>query len=171
MHISTDYLRTAFDPEQRQYNLDRARHKLRDLHFDTIVVRGVSGLVFGSMLALAMQKGVTVVRKPGESTHSNYGVEGLIPDTHLDRWLIVDDFISTGSTMRAIVERMDFAPGLVGIYLFAHDRLCLFPFDMDPDTEELVCGHILEPIWERYILKNGRENRGLCHNPDWSYEI
>lgn len=77
---------------------------VKDL-FDSIVVRGVSGLIVGSPVALALGKPVVIVRKPGVSSHAHTLVSNA---WHVGgRYVIVDDFVSMGNTMRAIQDAID----------------------------------------------------------------
>lgn len=81
-----------------QRNVDAASDLLEDLDFDTIVCMGISGLIFSSPLAMAMDKHLLVVRKDVDSSHGKFIAEG-----HLGRrWLFVDDFISGGTTFKNV---------------------------------------------------------------------
>jgi phosphoribosylpyrophosphate synthetase len=153
MEIQSDYLNKVFDLERRGYYLERAVANLKNsnVEFRTIVVRGVSGLVFGSMLAHTMGKGLTVVRKPNDSSHSPHLVEGLLPESPYDKWLIVDDFISTGATIYSIVKAMDFRPGWIGIYLFSQDKLHILPDGYCDEIEPVYLDYLeRNPLWEEW---------------------
>ena len=71
--------------------------------FDAIAVRGISGLLVGVPLALRLDKQLIVVRKPKDDTHSPYMVEGYAAG---ERYLIVDDFVSTGATVKEIQKAL-----------------------------------------------------------------
>jgi len=79
---------------------DAIRH-LKPIHadYDTIAVRGVSGLTVGSILAHMLQKHLIIVRKDGESSHGK-PVEGVVNS----RYIIVDDFEVSGNTVNVINE-------------------------------------------------------------------
>jgi adenine/guanine phosphoribosyltransferase-like PRPP-binding protein len=90
-------------------NPARAKHTVRqvirmvralNLKFDAIACRGVSGLLIAPIVAMRLNKTIIVVRK-GEQTHSMQAVEG---DHGAKRYLILDDFIDGGDTVRAIVQ-------------------------------------------------------------------
>jgi orotate phosphoribosyltransferase len=73
----------------------RARAALKDVPFDTFVVRGMSGAIAGGMLARSMRKNLFVVRKEDDNTHDGtqpFGVMGT------QGWVFLDDFISSGNT-------------------------------------------------------------------------
>lgn len=90
----TGYLERAFEePEQLEA---AARERLAKVDFDTMIGRGLSGTLVIPWLARAMGKHWAIVRKPGESSHSTRRVEGVIGQ----RWIFVDDFISSGQTRR-----------------------------------------------------------------------
>ena len=78
------------------------------LDFDAIAVRGTSGLLVGTMIAAMMNKSLVVVKKPNDGTHSGYEVEGasVAFEEHGKalRYIIVDDLVSSGSTVQAIVN-------------------------------------------------------------------
>jgi orotate phosphoribosyltransferase len=67
-----------------------------------IVMRGVSGMAVGMVLAAKLGCAYAVVRKPDEDTHSWRDIEGTIPGT--GQVVIVDDFVAEGDTMVATVE-------------------------------------------------------------------
>lgn len=75
----------------------------RAREFDAIAVCGVSGLSIGAILAHLLDKHLVVVRKDSESSH---GGRCEYPDSNLLRVLIVDDFVSTGGTVYAILNRL-----------------------------------------------------------------
>lgn len=129
MDIDSAYLTDVFNRPERLQLMRNARKILRRVDFDTIVVRGVSGIVFGSILAHKMRKGLTVIRKPGEGTHSHLIVEGSIPGPN-DRWIILDDFVCTGATLIRIIEDLGYRPGWAGVYLFkCNTGFVPYPFE------------------------------------------
>jgi adenine/guanine phosphoribosyltransferase-like PRPP-binding protein len=80
----------------------------------------VSGALIAPAIAHKMGKGLIVVRKKGDDTHSARKIEG-----HFDqcRYVIVDDFICTGKTLKFIAQSIAANGGvesdLVGIYQYA----------------------------------------------------
>ena len=82
----------------------KALAKSKKLDFDTIVFRGISGAIWGTAMAMALNKNMAVVRKPNDDTHSS----GIKVEGHkkIHRYLIVDDFTSTGHTVREILKQM-----------------------------------------------------------------
>jgi adenine/guanine phosphoribosyltransferase-like PRPP-binding protein len=93
------------------------------ISFKAIAFRGVSGALFGPCLAAEMKRGLIVVRKSlgdEESTHSGHKVEGMI----CDKYIIVDDFISSGNTVSVIENKIkEFNPEarLVAVVTFLSD--------------------------------------------------
>lgn len=110
------YLLDAMHKDRRGETIARAIRDLSGVEFGTIAVRGVSGLLIGPILAERLSKQICVVRKPGEDRHSGYEVEGK-PE---GAYIIVDDLIDSGSTVRAIVAAMqaayDTPPTCAGFY-------------------------------------------------------
>lgn len=82
-----------------------ARRALADVDFDTFVVRGMSGAIAGGVLAHSMKKNLFVVRKDDDDSHDGNRPFGMMGD----RWLFLDDFISSGATFwkvyHSITER------------------------------------------------------------------
>ena len=108
--IISRYLSWFLDPETLKEFVKRSALILRRYDFQCIAFRGVSGALSGPPLAFKMNKTVIVVRKSKyeEKNHSRMLVEG---DRAVKRYVIVDDFISSGATAREIVKRIsEFAP-------------------------------------------------------------
>lgn len=102
------YLQSFFRIDKRRKLLRRGVKALRPMKFDSIAVRGVSGLTFGSALAAYLNKKIAVVRK-GETRHSEYMVESV---GTVGTYVIVDDLIDLGGTVNAIVDAIrDTEPG------------------------------------------------------------
>jgi orotate phosphoribosyltransferase len=74
---------------------------LSKYEYDAIAVRGISGLMLGPTLSVLCDKSLIVVRKHDEDRHSTNVCEG---DRGAKRYIIVDDFISDGDTVRAIYK-------------------------------------------------------------------
>jgi adenine/guanine phosphoribosyltransferase-like PRPP-binding protein len=83
-----------------------AAKTLRKYEFDAIAFTGMSGALLAPTLALRLEKNLLMVRKPGDS-HSGMRVEG---DKAALRYVIVDDFMASGRTVRTILKEVaDFA--------------------------------------------------------------
>ena len=67
--------------------------------FDSIVCCGTSGLLVAPQIAEILDKPIVVVRKD-QKCYSDFFVEGVAPN----RYIIVDDFICTGNTIRYIMD-------------------------------------------------------------------
>jgi len=123
--ITTDYLGSVFCREKFAQTVDRSEKDIRDWiakgnDFDCIAFTGVSGAALAFPLALRLNKGLLCIRKEGSGSHSLYDIEG---DFSGDRYIIVDDFVDTGSTVEKIhsdLERNRATDDieLVGIYLY-----------------------------------------------------
>ncbi len=88
------------------------------MDFDAIVVQGMSGAIIGSVVAHMLSKHIVVVRKPGEDHHGSNQVVGL---EGAYKYLILDDMISSGTTVLRIVDSMTHyrhKAKLVGMYLY-----------------------------------------------------
>lgn len=98
--------------------------------FDSIVVRGNSGLLVGSPVSLRLNKPIVIVRKPRDNSHSEE--MKVINQYNLgDRYIFLDDFISSGDTLIATWEEInkwfknrDKIPEIVGGYLYRDRKWC-----------------------------------------------
>lgn len=123
MEIRTDYLTCVFDPVAFRTRVNEAIGLLTEFRkhtpFDAIAFTGVSGAALAFPLSFALGIPLLCVRKQGESSHSPYKVEG---DYSAERYVIVDDFISSGSTVNRIQDDIESeisgVPELVGLYLY-----------------------------------------------------
>ena len=110
-----EYLAKALERDQIDEAVGDCKAALKGKRFDTLVFRGVSGMLVGAIVAAEMNKEVIIVRKhTDEFTHSTRSTEGHVA---AKRYVILDDFISTGLTVRTIIEAVHgFAPNakLVG---------------------------------------------------------
>lgn len=90
------------------------------IDFDTIAVTGISGITVGLPASLRLNKQITIIRKEGEKNHSWHKYEGLYGEF---RYIIVDDGIGSGNTVKSIGEVLrnesrENNPILKGIFLY-----------------------------------------------------
>lgn len=81
----------AWDSDREEY----IRKVMPAVEFDTVVASGLSGTLVLPLLARHFKCHYLAVRKPKDGTHSTYPAEGVLGE----RWLFVDDFVSTGRTL------------------------------------------------------------------------
>lgn len=97
----TSYLtKPLLHPDQL---IEDCRGWLKTIKCDTLVGRGMSGAIAVPLLARHFGKHWAVVRKPKDETHSEYKIEGEIGE----RWLFVDDLLSTGNTLDQTVRTVE----------------------------------------------------------------
>ena len=118
----TYYLEHLIRTKNLQETITRAIAVLRKHDFDALAFRGASGMLLGVPLAVALDKTMIMVRKDTQGTcHSSYPVEG---DAAAKRYVIVDDLIRTGATVRAILAAVQvFAPQAECIGAILSDNL------------------------------------------------
>lgn len=107
--------------------LSAAIEDLEGVHFDTMVGVGLSGALVVPRLARDLGKHWAIVRKPGDSKHARYLVEGTIGSD----WLFVDDCMESGETWVLVQEQMlqhidthcdeRFTTQYVGTYTYSWD--------------------------------------------------
>ena len=101
------HLDRGLNPELRLMTLENIIRILKVHDFDAIAFSGLSGALFAPMVAMGLNKTLLAVRK-GEPCHSGRQVEG---DYNARRYVILDDFIAAGGTVRHILEEIrDAAP-------------------------------------------------------------
>ena len=110
MAISTVYLRTIFYPENFPRTIEKslaaAKALKEEFGYDTIAFCGMSGAAIAFILAYELELPLLCVRKKGESSHfSSLNVNKVLEgNVDTKKYLIVDDFISSGATVRYIME-------------------------------------------------------------------
>lgn len=136
--IKSCYLDTVFHKEILTKFLKAARVLVKKYDFQSFAFRGMSGALVAPLLAYQTNKTMLMVRKPKvedsteSSDHSEYRVEG---DLAARRYIIVDDFICSGATMRATIEEISkAAPNAkcLGILLYKNyilygEKLKIYP--------------------------------------------
>ena len=119
-HSQASYLTNILPRVEADKTVSKAVAALSGIDFDTIAVRGVSGLLIGPVLAHLMGKELLVIRKGDsvERSTSYHLIEGHIA---VKRYIIADDLIASGSTCVRIIHAVrKEAPKatLVGILLY-----------------------------------------------------
>lgn len=121
----TGYFDLALDADSLAEILDAAVADLRGVDFDTLVGTGFSGSVVIPALAVRLGKNFVLIRKEEDGSHHGGGrLIGALGE----RWIFVDDFISSGATKRRVGEKVEAACVIedhettyVGDYLY-HQR-------------------------------------------------
>lgn len=119
------WIEPLVDPALRRKAVADTCRRVLDLPaFDAIAFTGLSGSVVAGAVALTMDKYLYCVRKSEENRHSEYQVEG--PSTGL-RYIIIDDFICTGSTVKRIIDLVgahtENKAVCVGAYLWREEEI------------------------------------------------
>jgi adenine/guanine phosphoribosyltransferase-like PRPP-binding protein len=102
--VHSSYLAPALTHEGLRKRVDVIVRRLRPIsgRFDAIAYRGMSGALVAPAVALRLKKDLIFVRK-NESCHTNMKVEGV----ECKRYVIVDDMVSSGTTVRTIKEKIE----------------------------------------------------------------
>lgn len=85
--------------------------------FDSIACCGSSGLMVVPQIAELLNKNIILVRKKNEKCYSNFTIEGVSPF----RYIIVDDLICSGNTVRHIKRTIlddSYRAKCVGLYCY-----------------------------------------------------
>jgi orotate phosphoribosyltransferase len=98
MELVTRYLNEAFDGKKWPKEFSEI------IPHDTVLVgTGLSGTLACVRLAYTKTYKFCIVRKEG--CHSHLKVEGFVPERG-DKWMIVDDCVESGNTVRTILKVM-----------------------------------------------------------------
>lgn len=135
MGIQTSYLRSVYEDGLFKRTVDKAIEEAKvlfDKHqFDTIAFSGMSGAAMAYVLAYQMNLQLICVRKGTDGSHFHrawpFNQNGHVCEGNLDtkRYLIVDDFITSGNTLSYIVgSLLKEAPGAkcVAILMYAQSQ-------------------------------------------------
>lgn len=108
------YLNTCFNIPTRNKTIEELVQYIQssNLKFDSLVVTGISGLVIGSILSYKINKNLCVVRK-NRKTHSLLKVES--GKDVIDSYLIIDDIMDSGKTVRSIIKELRNADRISGL--------------------------------------------------------
>lgn len=103
MRYTSGYLYKPFVPELREKVLNSCVDQLNQLSlaFDAIAFSGMSGALIAPTLADLLGKELILVRKPSDNSHSYDTVQGFRDGVS---YIVVDDFISTGKTVKYIID-------------------------------------------------------------------
>lgn len=94
-HYPIDFLRGK---------LTKVRTSLADVEFDMIAGTGLSGALVIPRIANALGVSWAITRKLEEHSHRERTVEGTFMGR---RWLFVDDFILTGTTLKKVRKTLE----------------------------------------------------------------
>jgi orotate phosphoribosyltransferase-like protein len=138
------------DPKKSHATIDGVIKliELSKIEFDTIVFRGMSGALMAPIVAHQLEKFVTICRKPSDDSHAGCGrLEGHVG---MKKYIIFDDFISSGKTIQSILDTIkdhyefenETEPNCVGIFLYRSERS--MPFSGKNNRDDIpVFSHTL----------------------------
>ncbi len=84
--------------------IETAKERLAYVDFDTLVGTGFSGSIVIPALALAMGKKFVLIRKDTDDSHHGRG--RLVGELG-NKWVFVDDFVSSGKTRWRVINKID----------------------------------------------------------------
>lgn len=141
MILSGDYAtryRMAAARLRAEYAARAINKMMAETGATSVVVHGNSGVScgFAALMLSDVDFNIVLLRKDNDNSHGS-PIEG--PEGHfLERYLILDDFVSTGATMNRIRDKIimlhkqsnpfEAAPECVGIVLYGHHSSSSFKF-------------------------------------------
>jgi adenine/guanine phosphoribosyltransferase-like PRPP-binding protein len=122
------YLDFIGDSEQLKKVTDATAKYIKKLHrklkFDAIVVTGLSGAGVGFPVSYKTGLPVIYIRKSRVYTHGEdiEGIVGNLKNKRLLKYIILDDLIGTGKTVKKIMRKMqkEIRSECVGILLYCY---------------------------------------------------
>lgn len=122
----------------------------KDIKFDGFVVRGISGIVIGSILARSLRKDLVIVRSTNDC-HSNSMVENYKTNC---RYIFLDDFQSSGATFTKVKSHCDNYFSSLKNKETSNFNIC-YPFDKKFDKKSKIIGKLFySGIIEYRSIKN-----------------
>ena len=95
------YYHKIHEPTELRETMRRVNRALRwkEREFTSILCTGQSGIVPSAVVATVKGKGLCILRKENEESHSKMGAEGNLSD----KYIIIDDFTDSGATLRRLM--------------------------------------------------------------------
>ena len=125
MRIGNSYHNLIYSPQHLLETTEKTIAKAREIFaktpFDAFAFRGSSGAAMAFSLSITLQIPCIYIRKPGEQSHGN-PIEG--PNNEVKTYLIIDDFIERGATIRHILTSLARAQ-CVGALLYGRTTIDL----------------------------------------------
>jgi orotate phosphoribosyltransferase-like protein len=160
--MSVSYSSKPHNPETLKLIVKRAKIDLTPIMKSTskkigFAFRGTSGALVAPILAHQFNTSCVVVRKPTEERHSSLAVEYSNDLTH---YIIVDDFISSGKTIKNIKDDIKTHSTLdfIGVWLYQNLHKEQLTKGVTYEDELILTpAQILNPvIFTKYELRNRR---------------
>lgn len=110
-NIHTSYLGRVYNVSEFakivEHAIMLAKQAMRETRYDTIAFTGTSGAAVSYILSNELAVPLLCVRKPNDGSHFQNGANGRLEgNIAASRYLIVDDFICGGNTIRDIQEEI-----------------------------------------------------------------
>lgn len=152
---SNDYSCMGYPPERLRACVKALARDLPGImaryNADAVVVRGGSGVVFGGALLMVSDIKVIVARKPGEQSHSTAIEVCGGGSLTVHRYIVLDDFVSSGGTVKGIMDDMGQQAECVGVieYRYAEQGQPCEPNPLDTYHLETMGKSIMRLAYRR----------------------
>jgi orotate phosphoribosyltransferase len=93
--------------------------------FDALYATGLSGVTVASVVTYLMKKPLLILRTvASDGTTRSHGtlLEGVVEHQAGIRYMILDDFVCNGSTLRRLLNHLPGTGTLAGVCLYTHPR-------------------------------------------------
>lgn len=127
-HCQSSYLHDCLDAELSRKTIDWLVRAIKrsGIEYDAIAFRGMSGALVVPIVAHKLKKKMIMVRK--EPSHAGRScIEGYVQSK---RYIVVDDFVASGSTVNEIIQKITWPneecdrseAECVGVFLYAEKK-------------------------------------------------
>lgn len=107
--FSSSYHKVTYEPKALKKSVNRICRNLKKLkkklRFDAIAFQGSSGAAYAYPVSVLTGMHLIYVRKEAVNRHHGDYIEGTCD--RIRRYIILDDFIATGDTIRRIIKKID----------------------------------------------------------------
>lgn len=106
--LSAPFLQPAFELSERRRIIGQllALIAAKRLEFDSVAFCGAGGTLIAPSLCDSLKKNLVLIRKAADDSHSGLAIEGV---SNVGRFIIVDDVIGRGFTLRWILDVISLA--------------------------------------------------------------
>lgn len=138
--IFYDITSLLMDVKAFNFCIDTMYEKYKDKNLDAVIGLDARGFLFAAPLAYKLKLPLVLVRKkgklPGECFHASYDLEYGTASIEIQksdiiagkRYLVVDDLVATGGTLKAVSEMLEKAGAELAEF-FAIIGLSEFPYE------------------------------------------
>ena len=152
----TCYLQPIFDKGSRTRAINYVLKTLSNIEHDAIAFSGMSGALIASIIADRTGKGLIMVRKAKDCSHSFLTVESTAYAKSIVKYVVIDDLIVTCRTVNRIIQHVEedsinynhSEMVCVGVLLYSPAKDITYSKEIETTDGRTV------PLWSRKFKNN-----------------